>query len=134
MGNGLTHVAKLHERLQEDAAALFRALDDGSDLVYVPFSRLMHAIDLHLRTDLTIGYRLFLRHPSESVRRIAEHVLREQETFPGDFDRFAARWRNASEEQFRSLEFRDDAETLVSQLFKRIRVEERLVAMLSQVA
>lgn len=134
MGQGLSEVARLHSRLHEDAAALFRALDDQTAMVFVPFARIVHDIDIHLRTDLTIGYRLFLRHPSESIRRIAEHVLRDQETFPSSFERFKERWMNANEEALRTLEFRDELETLVSQLLKRIRVEERLVALLSNVA
>ncbi|HET9030352.1 MAG TPA: hypothetical protein VFN49_09245 [Candidatus Aquilonibacter sp.] len=134
MAQGFSEVARLHSRLHEDAAALFRALDDDTTLVYIPFSRFIHDVDLHLRTDLTIGYRLFLRHPSESVRRIAEHVLRDQEVFPRSFESFRARWYQADEAQLRSLEFRDEVETLVSQLLKRIRVEEKLVSMLSSVA
>lgn len=134
MGQGLSDVARLHSRLHEDAAALFRALDDSTAMVFVPFARLVHDIDIHLRTDLTIGYRLFLRHPSESIRRIAEHVLREQESFPRSFDTFKERWMNANEEMLRSVDFRDELETIVSNLLKRIRVEERLVALLSNVA
>lgn len=134
VGQGLSSVARLHARLHEDAAALFRALDDDGTLIFVPFSRLIHDLDIHLGTDLTVGYRLFLRHPSESVRRIAEHVLHDQETFPRAFDAFRERWVSAGEDELRSLEFRDQVETLVSQLLKRIRVEERLVALLSNVA
>ena len=134
MGQGLSGVARLHARLHEDAAALFRALDDETTMVYVPFARLMHEVDTHLRTDLTIGYRLFLRHPSEAIRRIAESVLRDQEHFPVAYERFMERWRGSTEEQFRTAAFRDDLESLVSQLLKRIRVEERLVSMLSSVA
>ena len=134
MGQGLSDVARLHARLHEEAASLFRALDQDGTHVYVPFSRFLDAVDVHVRTDLTIGYRLFLRHPSESVRRIAERVLQEQESFPQTFELFLQRWGSAREEQLRSLSFRDELETLVSHLLKRIRVEERLLAMLSHVA
>lgn len=134
MGPGLSDVARLHARLHEEAAALFRALDRDDTLAYVPFSRFLDAVDLHVRTDLTIGYRLFLHHPSESVRRIAERVLQEQEAFPQAFELFLQRWGSAGEDQLRTLAFRDELETLVSLLLKRIRVEERLLTMLSHVA
>ena len=134
MGQGLSDVARLHARVHEEAAALFRALDRDDVLAYVPFSRFLDAVDVHVRTDLTIGYRLFLRHPSESVRRVAERVLQEQEAFPESFESFLQRWGSAGEAQLRTLAFRDELETLVSYLFKRIRVEERLLAMLSNVA
>ena len=134
MAPGISDVARLHARLHEDAAALFRTLDDESMLVFVPFARFIHDVDIHLRTDFTIGYRLFLRHPSESIRRIAERVLAEQEHFPRAFESFRERWSNANEDRLRSAEFRDELETLVSQLLKRIRVEEKLVSMLSNVA
>ncbi len=134
MGQGLSDVVRLHARLHEEAAALFRALDRDDVLVYVSFSHFLDAVDLHVRTDLTIGYRLFLHHPSESVRRIAERVLQEQEAFPQAFEAFLQRWGSAGEEQLRTLGFRDELETLVSQLLKRIRVEERLLTMLSHVA
>lgn len=113
---------------------MFRALDQEGTLVYVPFHRFVDAVDIHVRTDLTIGYRLFLHHSSESVRRDAERVLADQELFPQTLASFSNRWRNASEERLRSPEFREDLETFVSELLKRIRVEERLLAMLSDVA
>jgi hypothetical protein len=130
----LSDVARLHKRLHEEAAALFRALDNEETLVYVPFSRFLDAVDLHARTDLTIGYRLFLHHPSEPVRRIAERVLQDQKGFPETFEAFLQRWGSAGEDRLRSLAFRDELETLVSQLLKRIRLEERLLSMLSNVA
>ena len=134
MGQGLSDVARLHARLHEEAAALFRALDRDDVLVYVPFSRFLDAVDLHVRTDLTIGYRLFLHHRSESIRRVAQRVLQEQEAFPQSFESFLQRWGSAGEAQLRTLAFRDELETLVSYLLKRIRVEERLLSMLSHVA
>ncbi len=134
MGQGLSDVARLHARIREEAAALFRALDRENVLACVPFSRFLEAVDVHVRTDLTIGYRLFLHHPSESVRRIAERVLQEQEAFPQSFEAFLQRWGSADEDQLRTHAFRDELETLVSQLLKRIHVEERLLSMLSDVA
>jgi hypothetical protein len=134
VGQGLSDIARLHRRLHEEAASLFRALDQQETLVYVPFSRFLDAVDMHVRTDLTIGYRLFLHHPSESVRRIAERVLQDQQGFPEAFEAFLQRWGSAGEEQLRSPSFRDELETLVSALLKRIRLEERLLSMLSHVA
>jgi hypothetical protein len=134
VGQGLSDVARLHARLHEEAAALFRALDREDVLVYVPFSRFLDTVDAHVRTDLTIGYRLFLHHSSESIRRIAERVLQEQEAFPQAFESFLQRWGSAGETQLRTLAFRDELETLVSQLLKRIRVEARLISLLSHVA
>lgn len=113
---------------------MFRALDDKGALVYVPFRRFVDAVDVHVRTDLTIGYRLFLHHSSEAVRRVAESVLADQEFFPQTVASFSSCWRNASEERLRSPEFREDLETFVCELLKRIRVEERLLSMLSDVA
>ena len=134
MGQGLSDVARLHARLHEEAAALFRALDREDVLVYVPFSRFLDSVDAHVRTDLTVGYHLFLHHSSESIRRVAQRVLQEQEAFPQAFESFLQQWGSAGEMQLRSLAFRDELETLVSQLLKRIRVEERLISMLSHVA
>lgn len=134
MSKGFSDVARLHARLHEDSAALFRALDARDGYVYVPFARFLDDVESHLRTDLTIGYRLFLHHASESIRRIAQHVLNEQEFFPPRFEAFAHRWRNATEDELRSTEFRDELETIVSHLLKRIRVEEKLVSMMANVA
>jgi len=122
-----------HARLHQDAAALLRALDEHATAV-AALSQLIHSVEDHLQTDIMIGYRLFLRHPSESVRRIADHVLHEHEAFPGSFEAFRERWRGASEERLRASEFREELETLVIELLKRIRAEERLLAMLSNVA
>jgi hypothetical protein len=134
VGQGLSNVTRLHKRIHEESAALFRALDEKETLVYVPFSRFLDVVDMHVRTDLTIGYRLFLHHPSESIRRVAERVLQDQQGFPETFEAFLQRWGSAGEERLRSLGFRDELETLVSQLLKRIRLEERLLSMLSNVA
>ncbi len=134
MGQALSEVAGLHARLQQQAAALFCRLDEEGTLVHVPFERFVDAVDVHVRTDLTIGYSVFLRHSNESVRRIAERALADREVFPQEFESFSRRWRNASEERLRSLEFREELETLVSHLLKRIRIERRLLSMLSHVA
>lgn len=134
MLNGFREVARLHARLHEDCAALLRALDDDTPFACVPFLRFLSDVDEHLQTDLTIGYRLFLHHPSEAVRRIAEHVLAEQAWFPPAFDAFREKWSEATEERLRSQLFRDHLETIVSHLLKRIRIEERLVSMISNAA
>lgn len=130
-----SEISRRHAQLHDDAACLFRALDehDGEN-VTAAFHRFTEDLEAHLSIDLAVGYRLLLRHPSESVRRIAERVLEEQEHFPQQFEVFSARWRRADRYMFLTQAFRDDLETLVSNLLKRIRVEERLLAALSSVA
>ncbi|HUN28650.1 MAG TPA: hypothetical protein VMV65_02500 [Alphaproteobacteria bacterium] len=124
-----------HAQLHDNAAALFRALDDGdAGVIATAFSRFASNLEEHLSIDLAVGYRLLLRHPSEFVRRLAERVLEEQEQFPQQFELLVARWERADSQMFLTQAFRDELETLVSNLLKRIRVEERLLSAFSSVA
>ena len=68
------------------------------------------------------------------MRRLAERVLEEQEQFPQQFEVLAARWQHADPQMLLTQAFRDELETLVSNLLKRIRVEERLLTAISSVA
>jgi hypothetical protein len=124
-----------HARLHEDAARLFRSLD-GCDLqsAVFEFHRLIDDIEEHLRIDLTIGYRLLLRHSSASVRAIAQRVMDEQSQFPQQVDAMIVRWARGDTTKLLSQTFRDELETLVSNLLKRIRLEQRLLSALSSVA
>ena len=133
--DGISDIRKKHSALQDCAAELFRALDAGDAAVARgALTTLLTAIEVHVRADVALGYRLLLRHPSDAVRRIAERVLRDQEAFPKELERFIATWRDAGREAMVTPAFRDELETLVSELLKRIRVEQRLVEMLSSVA
>ncbi len=135
MQGGQSEVLQRHARLQDDAAKLFRALDEeNAGLVSTAFGRLIDDIEAHLCVDLAVGYKLLLRHPSETVRRVAERVLVEQQHFPDQFEKLVERWGQADSQTLLSQAFRDELETLVSNLLKRIRVEERLLAALSSVA
>ncbi len=125
---------RLHARLRDEAAAVFRALDQSDGELATLFVRFVDDIERHVSVDLAVGYRLLLNHPNESVRRIAERVLDNHAAFPQAFDAFAARYRRPSEATLRSLGFRDDLESLATALLKRIRIEERLVEILSHVA
>lgn len=135
MGGSNSAIFERHARLHERAAALFRALDHGdphaASRAFAAFSDDLHD---HLRIDLTIGYRLLLRHSSESVRRIAERVLSEQAEFPQQVEVMIARWRRVDGQALLGQPFRDELETLVSNLLKRIRLEQRLLTALSSVA
>jgi hypothetical protein len=124
-----------HARLHEDAARLFRALDDRQlASVVSEFHRFIDDLEDHLRVDLTIGYRLLMRHSSASVRAIAERVINEQSEFPQQVEIVIARWARANTEMLLTQAFRDELETLVSNLLKRIRLEQRLLTALSSVA
>ncbi|HTX57964.1 MAG TPA: hypothetical protein VMD47_12765 [Candidatus Acidoferrales bacterium] len=130
-----TEIYLRHAQLHDDAAALFRALDDGDgERVASLFGRFIDHVKTHLDIDLAVGYTLLRRHPSEFVRRLAERVLEEQERFPQQFHVLAARWERADPQMLLTQSFRDELETFVSNLLKRIRVEERLLAALSSVA
>jgi hypothetical protein len=124
-----------HARLHEDAARLFRALDEHHyDSSVFEFHRFIDDLEEHLRVDLTIGYRLLLRHSSSSVRAIAERVIEEQAQFPQQVELMIARWARGKTELLQTQAFRDELETLVSNLLKRIRLEQRLLSALSSVA
>jgi hypothetical protein len=124
-----------HARLHNDAAQLFRALDNRHlESIMNAFHRFIDDLEEHLRVDLTIGYRLLLRHQSTSVRAIAERVLSEQAEFPQQVELVIARWARANSEMLLTQAFRDELETLVSNLLKRIRLEQRLLTALSSVA
>ena len=128
-------IVRRHSQLHEDAATLFRALDDRDEERVGPaFRRFTDHLEAHLHIDLAVGYRLLMRHPSEAVRRIAERVLAEQEEFPQQFDLLLARWGVAATPMLMTQAFRDELETIVSNLLKRIRIEERLLSALSSVA
>jgi len=133
--NNRADVQRGHSRFHESAAALFRALDavDVTD-VRARFETFTSRVEAHLRLDATAGYRLLLRHESESVRRIAERVLSDQEAVVIAFEKFIHDWRGASANDLLGQEFREDLETLVSSLLRRIRAELRLYELLSGVA
>jgi hypothetical protein len=135
MSDGISELRSRHAALQGRAAAVFRALDarDG-ERIAKDLQLFLADVAAHLRRDVAVGYRLLRHHPSESVRRIAERLMLEQSYFAPAFDEFAARWRDADAERLTSTGFRDELETLVSNLLKRIRVEDRLMAMISNVA
>jgi hypothetical protein len=135
MGNALSEVVRMHAQLRGDTTELFQALDQGgtSDLG-TAFRRFQRNVTDHLGADVAAGYRLLLRSHSSAIRHVAARILEEQETFARDFDYFALRWHDASEATLRSPAFRDDLETIVSDLMKRIRAEVRLLAMLASVA
>jgi hypothetical protein len=130
-----TEILLRHAQLHDNAASLFRALDESdTHLVASAFRRFTVDLEAHLSIDLAIGYRLLMRHPSEFVRRLAGHVLEEQEQFPQQFELLAARWQRADPQMLLTQAFRDELETFVSTLLKRIRVEERLLTAFSSVA
>jgi hypothetical protein len=130
-----TEILLRHAQLHDDAASLFRALDEGEpDVIAGAFHRFVRDLESHLAVDLAVGYRLLLRHPSEFVRRLSERVLVEQEHFPQQVEVLAARWRLADSQMLLTQAFRDELETLVSNLLKRIRIEERLLTAISSVA
>lgn len=130
-----TEILLRHAQLHDNAASLFRALDEcDTILIESAFRRFTADLEAHLSIDLAIGYRLLMRHPSEFVRRLAGHVLEEQEQFPQQFELLAARWQSADPQMLLTQAFRDELETFVSNLLKRIRVEERLLSAFSSVA
>jgi len=130
-----TEILLRQAQLHDNAASLFRALDESdTHLVASAFRRFTVDLEAHLSIDLAIGYRLLMRHPSEFVRRLAGHVLEEQEQFPQQFELLAARWQRADPQMLLTQAFRDELETFVSTLLKRIRVEERLLTAFSSVA
>jgi hypothetical protein len=130
-----TEILLRHAQLHDNAASLFRALDESdTHLVASAFRRFTVDLEAHLSIDLAVGYRLLMRHPSEFVRRLAGHVLEEQEQFPQQFELLAARWQRADPQMLLTQAFRDELETFVSTLLKRIRVEERLLTAFSSVA
>ena len=130
-----TEILLRHAQLHDDAAALFRALDDGNaEAVASAFHRFVQNLEEHLAVDLAVGYRLLLRHPSDFVRRLSERVLLEHEHFPQQFEVLEARWHRADAQMLLTQAFRDELETLVSNLLKRIRIEERLLTAISSVA
>jgi hypothetical protein len=135
MHGGQSEVRERHARLQEDAAKLFHALDEeDSSQASVAFGRFVDDIEAHLCIDLAVGYQLLMHHPSESVRRVAERVLIERQRFPEEFEALVSRWGEADSALLLTQAFRDELESLVSSLLKRIRIEQRLLAALSSVA
>jgi len=128
-------VVRGHSRIHETAAALFRALDAADTAnIATRVDNFLNAVEAHLRLDATLGYGLLLRHPSESIHRVAERVLSDQRAMTETFESFAKRWRHASINELLRSPFRDELETTVSTLLQRIRAEVRLFALLSGVA
>jgi hypothetical protein len=124
-----------HASLQSRSAALFRALDARDPArIAGELDAFLIEVESYVRRDVAGGYRLLLHHPSEPVRRTAERLNAEHAHFQPAFDAFCARWREADESRFLEPLFRDELETLVSNLLKRIRIEERLHWTLSSVA
>jgi hypothetical protein len=135
MLGGPIEIRLRHARLHDDAAALFRALDlrDVSQIV-VSFGRFVGDLENYLDVDSSQAYRSLLRHSSEFVRRLTERMLADRAAFPVDAAAAIARWRTVEPKYLLSEAFRDDLETIVSELLKHIRIEERLLAALAHVA
>jgi hypothetical protein len=135
MLGGQAEIRLRHARLHDDAASLFRALD-LRDTVQIAdaFANFTLDLDAHVHADVTTAYGGLLHHSSEFVRRLTERMLADGAAFPLNAEHVMARWRNAPAPQLLSDGFRDDLETLVSALLKRIRIEERLLVALASVA
>ena len=124
-----------HARLKDAAAALFRALDErDASRVATAFAGFLEDLEGYLRNDLRADYGALLHSPSDFVTRLAERILSEAESFPRAFAELRTRWRGVAAGDLLSEAFRDELETFVSELLKRMRVEERLLAALESVA
>ena len=133
--SGFSDVARIHAQLRVDAVALLRAVDARNAIdTVIAFGRFQRCVEAHLSSDASAGYRLLLRSNNTAVRHAASRMLEVRSTFERAFDFFVLRWRVAREDALLSVAFRDEIEAIVTELMKQLLAEERLLALIANVA
>ncbi len=127
-------LAERHELLRFRIASLLQA--KNSDPLNIPsaLQAFCETLEAHLALDVHLGYRLLMREREVTRRVSIVEMLEEQGRFSIHFDTFVRRWKHAEKSAFEGQAFQDDVESIVALLMHRIKTEQRVVALVGDVA
>ncbi len=127
-------LAERHELLKFRMYSLIDAKNSDVLTIRAALQAFCEALEAHLALDVHLGYRLLMRERDVSRRIAVVEMLEEQGRFSIHFDTFARRWRRAEDDALRGDAFNDDVESIVALLMHRIKTEQRVVALVGDVA
>ncbi|MEO9264697.1 MAG: hypothetical protein ABI282_11435 [Candidatus Baltobacteraceae bacterium] len=127
-------VAERHALLRLRIASLLEAKSHDAKTLRAALGAFIETVEAHLTLDVHLGYRLLGRETDPDRRMSIVQMLEEQGRFSIHFDTFARRWRRAESEALHTQAFADDIESMVAQLIHRIKTEQRVVALLANIA
>lgn len=129
-----TFVAERHALLRLRVSTLLEARSRDAAAVRIALRSFIETIEAHLTLEVHLGYRLLAREDNIRRRMSIVEMLEEQGRFSIHFDTFARRWRKAEDDALRSQAFSDDLESMIALLYHRIKTEQRVVALVAQIA
>ena len=127
-------LAERHELLLFRMHSLLQAKKGDALAIRTALDAFCEALEAHLALDVHLGYRLLMRERDVTRRISIVEMLEEQGRFSIHFDTFVRRWRRAEDEALQSDAFNDDAESIVALLMHRIKTEQRVLALVGDVA
>ena len=127
-------LAERHELLLFRMHSLLQAKNGDALAIRTALDAFCEALEAHLALDVHLGYRLLMRERDVTRRISIVEMLEEQGRFSIHFDTFVRRWRRAEDEALQSDAFNDDAESIVALLMHRIKTEQRVLALVGDVA
>ena len=127
-------LAERHELLRFRMHSLLQAKNGEILAIRTALNGFCEALEAHLALDVHLGYRLLMSERDVARRISIVEMLEEQGRFSIHFDTFVRRWRRAEDDALRGDAFKDDIETIVALLMHRIKTEQRVVALVGDVA
>ena len=127
-------LAERHELLRFRMHSLLQAKNGDASAIRSALDAFCEALEAHLALDVHLGYRLLMRERDVTRRISIVEMLEEQGRFSIHFDTFVRRWRRAEDESLQGDAFIDDAESIVALLMHRIKTEQRVLALVGDVA
>ncbi len=127
-------LAERHELLHLRISGLLQAKQSDAASIHAALGAFCETIEAHLALDVHLGYRLLMREREPGRRVSIVEMLEEQGRFSIHFDTFLRRWHRADDRALLSSAFDDDVESIVALLMHRIRTEQRVVALVADIA
>lgn len=127
-------LAERHEVLRFRISSLLQAKSGDVATIRTALEAFCEALEAQLGLDVHLGYRLLMRERDVARRVSIVEMLEEQGRFSIHFDTFVRRWRRADTQSLQTQAFQDDVESIVALLMHRIKTEQRVVALVGDVA
>ncbi|MDQ2864935.1 MAG: hypothetical protein M3R51_01785 [Candidatus Eremiobacteraeota bacterium] len=127
-------VAERHALLRLRISALLEAKSRGTETLQAALTSFIEAVEAHLMLDIHFGRRLLRRERDAARRAKIVEMLEEQGRFSIHFDTFSRKWRRAEGDALGGQAFVDDVESMVALLMHRIKTEQRIAALVANIA
>lgn len=127
-------VAERHALLRLRISSLLEARGGDAVALRAALTAFIETVEAHLTLDVHLGYRLLAREDDIKRRTSIVEMLEEQGRFSIHFDTFTRRWRRAEFGALQTQAFADDAEAMIALLMHRIKTEQRVVALVANIA